>query len=84
MSLWSIVVSENLHGADDSHTWSISGDEDHALLLVNVGIIRITLAHDDVNFRPRVSGPTNPPATHDENLPGQGGDRIAKRTICDH
>jgi len=72
MSLWSIVVSENLHGADDSYTWGVSGDQDHALLVVNVGVVRIALAHDDVNLCPRVSSPTNPPTTRDENLTGQG------------
>ena len=76
MSLWSIVISENPHGPDDSHAWGISGDKDYTLLLVNVGVIGIALAHDDVDFRPRVPGPTNPPVTCDEHLPRQKEIRV--------
>ena len=79
MSFRSVVVSENPHGPDDSHTRRISRDEDHTLLLVNVGIVRITLAHDNMDLRPRVSGSTDPPVTHDQYLPRRGGNWVVNK-----
>ena len=82
MSLWSVVIPENLHGPDDSYAWGIDRDEDHTLLLVHVGVVGITLAHDDMDFRPRVSGTTNPPVSRNEHLPLQEESRGCKRTTC--
>ena len=62
MSLRSVIVPKNPHRSDDSHTWGVSRDKDHTLLLVDIGVVRITLAHNDVDFRPWVSGSANPPA----------------------
>jgi hypothetical protein len=68
MPLWSIIISENFHRSDDGYTRGVGWDENHTLLPVNIWIIRITLAHDDVNFRPWVSGPTNPPVIDNRYL----------------
>ena len=64
MSLWGIIVPEYLHWSDNGHAWGVSRDEDYTLLLMNIGIVGVALAHNDVDLRPRIPSSADPPVTH--------------------
>ena len=82
MTLRSIIIPENPHRPDDGHARGIGGDEDYTLLLVNVGVVRITLAHDDVDSRPRVSSSADPPTTCIKHLRRQKESRVTNAPLA--
>ena len=56
MSLRCVIISKHLHWSYDLHAGCIRRYDNDALLLMLVGVLRIGLAHDEVELRTRVTG----------------------------
>src|SRR5919197_128485 len=56
-----VVVAEHLQHADHLDARRVARHDDHRLLLVLVGILRIRLAHEDEDLAARVADPRRPP-----------------------
>lgn len=61
MSMGSVVVAIYTQHAVDSDTLGVGRYKNHRLLAVDVLILRIRLAHDNVNLTPWVARATGPP-----------------------
>ena len=61
VSFRGIIVTEHLHGTNDLDSGGVSGDNDHALLVVGVLVVRIALSHNEVQLCARVASTADPP-----------------------
>jgi hypothetical protein len=61
MPMGSVIISIDLKHPVDGDTLGIGGDQDDRLLFVRVLVVRVGLAHHDVNLTPWVSCTTRPP-----------------------
>lgn len=68
MAVRSIIVAINLEHSVDGNTGGISRHQHNTLLLVNILVASIRLAHDDVNLATGVTGTTRPPLGSIEDI----------------
>lgn len=61
MTLRCIVVTEDSHRADYLNARCVCGNYDHALLVISICVVGVTLSHDQVKFCPGISCSTDPP-----------------------
>ena len=50
VTVWGIVVAEDAEHTVDGDTWGVVWDEHDRLLLVDIRVVGVVLAHDDVDF----------------------------------
>jgi hypothetical protein len=63
-----IVITKDFHWPNDLHSRCIRRNNDHALLLVLVLVVGVTLAHNQVYLAARVARSTDPPANQSEHV----------------
>lgn len=61
MSVGSIIVTIDIEHPVDGHPLSVCRYQHNRLLTVDVLVVRVGLAHDDVDFAPRVARTARPP-----------------------
>ena len=61
VTFWSVIITEHRHRANDFDTRSICGYENNTLLIVMAFVVRVALAHHEMDLCSWVSCAADPP-----------------------
>jgi hypothetical protein len=61
VTFWGVIITEYRHRANDFDTRSIRRYENNTLLIVNAFVVRVALAHNEMDLCSWVSCATDPP-----------------------
>lgn len=61
VAVWGVIVAENTQHAVDGDTGGVVGDQNDGLLLVDILVAGVGLAHNDVDLAARVASTGGPP-----------------------
>jgi hypothetical protein len=61
MTLWRIIITEDLHGTHNLDTWCVCRNNNDALLCVCIGVVRVVLAKNQVELTAGIASAANPP-----------------------